>query len=41
MLPVATPANTTVDRLVENAPELLDKLADFLDSRKKPAEQAE
>lgn len=34
MLPVAEPASTTVDRLVETAPELLDKLGDFLDSRK-------
>jgi sporulation protein YtfJ len=34
MLPVAAPASTTVDRIVEQAPDLLDKLADFLDSRK-------
>lgn len=34
MLPVAQPASSTVDRMVESAPELLDKLADFLDSRK-------
>ena len=34
MLPVAQPASSTVDRVVESAPELLDKLADFLDSRK-------
>ena len=34
MLPVAEPASTTMDRIVEQAPELLDKLADFLDSRK-------
>lgn len=34
MLPVAEPASTTVDRLVETAPELLDKLGNFLDSRK-------
>ena len=39
MLPVAEPASTTVDRIVEQAPDLLDKLADFLDGRK-PKEEA-
>ena len=39
MLPVAEAASTTVDRIVEQAPELIDKLADFLDSRK-PKEEA-
>ena len=34
MLPVAEPASSTVDRIVEQAPELIDKLADFLDGRK-------
>ena len=34
MLPVAEPASTTGDRIVEQAPDLIDKLADFLDSRK-------
>lgn len=34
MLPVAEPASTTVDRIIEQGPDLLDKLADFLDSRK-------
>jgi hypothetical protein len=33
MLPVATPANTTADRLVEQIPDALDKFAAFLDSR--------
>ena len=33
MLPVATPANTTADRLVEMVPETLDKIAAFIDSR--------
>ncbi len=33
MLPVATPANTTVDRLVEQIPDTLDKIAAFIDSR--------
>ncbi len=34
MLPVAEPASTTMDRLIEQGPELLDKLAGFMDSRK-------
>ena len=38
MLPVAEPASTTVDRIVEQAPELIDKLADFLDGRKPKGE---
>ena len=33
MLPVAAPANTTVDRLVEMVPDTLDKVAAFIDSR--------
>lgn len=33
MLPVATPANTTADRIVEQVPDVLDKLAAFIDSR--------
>lgn len=33
MMPVATPANSTPDRIVELVPETLDKLAAFLDSR--------
>ena len=33
MLPVATPANTTADRLVEMVPDTLDKIAAFIDSR--------
>ena len=32
MIPVAAPANTTVDRLVEMVPETLDKIASFIDS---------
>ena len=39
MMPVAEPASSTVDRIVEQAPDLLDKLADFLDGRK-PKEEA-
>ena len=33
MIPVATPANTTADRIVEMVPDTLDKIAAFLDSR--------
>lgn len=33
MLPVATPANTTADRIVEMVPDTLDKIASFIDSR--------
>ena len=33
MLPGATPANTTADRLVEMVPDTLDKISSFLDSR--------
>lgn len=33
MIPVATPANTTADRLVEMVPDTLDKIASFVDSR--------
>ena len=38
MMPVATPANTTADRLVEMVPDTLDKIASFVDSHtaKKP-----
>lgn len=38
MLPVSTPATTTVDRLVEMIPETLDKITDFIDSRAQKAE---
>lgn len=34
MLPVAAPANTTADRIVEMVPDTLDKIASFIDSRK-------
>ena len=33
ILPIAAPANTTADRLVEMVPDTLDKLVNFLDSR--------
>ena len=32
MLPVAAPASTTADRIVELVPETLDKITDFIDS---------
>ena len=35
MLPVAAPANTTADRIVEMVPDTLDKIASFIDSRSK------
>ena len=35
MLPVAAPANTTADRLVEMVPDVLDKVSAFIDSRSK------
>jgi len=34
MMPVAAPANTTADRIVEMVPDTLDKLTAYLDSRK-------
>lgn len=33
MLPVAAPANTTADRIVEMIPDTLDKIAAFVDNR--------
>mgnify|MGYP002519852839 FL=1 len=33
VLPIPAPANTTADRIVEQVPDVLDKLADFIDSR--------
>ena len=38
MLPVSTPATTTVDRLVEMIPKTLDKITDFIDARTQKAE---
>ena len=34
LLPVAPPANTTVDRLVELVPEIMEKVSDFIESHK-------
>lgn len=33
MIPVAAPANTTADRLVEMVPDTLDRIAAFVDAR--------
>lgn len=33
MLPVAMPANTTADRIVEMVPDTLDRISAFVDSR--------
>ncbi len=33
MLPVATPANTTADRVVEMVPDVLDRITSFIDAR--------
>ena len=35
VLPVASPANTTADRLVEMIPETLDRITTFIDSKTK------
>lgn len=34
MMPIAAPANTTADRLVEMIPDALDRITDFVDSYK-------
>ena len=34
MMPVAAPANTTADRIVEMVPDTLDKIVSFIDSKK-------
>ena len=33
MMPVTAPANTTVDRLVEQVPDVLDRISAFIDAR--------
>lgn len=38
MLPVAAPANTTADRIVELVPDTLDKIAAFIDSHTQKSE---
>ena len=39
MLPVAAPASTTADRIVEMVPDLLDKVGSFIDSRTEKKEE--
>ena len=39
MLPVAAPANTSTDRLVEQIPDTLDKIVSFIDSHIKKKEE--
>ena len=39
MLPIAEPASTSVDRLIELLPDLLDKADDFFASRKAAKQQ--
>ena len=39
VLPIPAPANTTADRIVEQVPDLLDKLAAFIDSRMEKNEE--
>ena len=34
LLPVAPPANSTVDRIVELVPEIMEKVSEFIESRK-------
>lgn len=41
MLPVSNPANSTAERVVEMVPDLLDRIADFVDSRKEKSQQSE
>ena len=38
MMPVASPANTTADRLVEMIPDTLDKISAFVDSKTQKSE---
>ena len=41
MLPVAEPASTSVDRLIEQLPDLIDQLQSFVESRKAEKEDFE
>ena len=38
MMPVAAPANTTADRIVEMVPDTIDKLTSYFDAKKGTAE---
>ena len=35
LLPIAAPASNTVDRILDQAPELLDRIGGFMDDRKR------
>ena len=39
VLPIALPASTTADRLVEQIPDTLDRIVNFIDSRTKKKEE--
>ena len=39
MMPVAAPASTTADRLVEQIPDTLDRIVNFIDSRIKKKDE--
>lgn len=41
MLPVAEPASTSMDRLIEQLPDLLDKVQELIESRKEKADLAD
>jgi sporulation protein YtfJ len=41
MLPVAPPAATTVDRLIEMAPDVIDRVEEFVRNRQKDKEDGE
>jgi len=40
MMPVAAPANTTADRIVEMVPDALDKIVTFIDNHTTKPEKA-
>lgn len=39
VLPIAVPASTTADRLVEQIPDTLDRIANFIESRTKKKDE--
>ena len=41
MIPVATPANTTADRIVEMVPDVLDKVTSFIDEQVEKKKKSE
>jgi sporulation protein YtfJ len=36
LIPVAPPASTTIDRVIETVPEVIDRVSDFIKKDKKP-----